>query len=90
MKTIYKYPFEITDEQTLMLPTNAQILTVQTQWDAPCLWAMIDPEEKRTEKVTIRVYGTGHPIDDSDNLDYLGTVQMLSGQLVFHVFRKNL
>ena len=88
MKTIYKYPIEVTDEQTLTLPVNAQILTVQTQWDSPCLWAMIDPEEKQTEQVAIRVYGTGQPVSDSENLTYIGTVQMLSGQLVFHIFRE--
>lgn len=90
MKTIYKYPIEITDEQALTLPVNARILTVQMQEGKSCLWAMIDTEEKRTEQVSISIYGTGHPIADSENLTYLGTVQTLGGQLVFHVFRKNL
>jgi hypothetical protein len=87
-KAIYKYQIEVTDEQTLTLPINAQILAVQTQWDSPCIWAMIDPKEKQMEQVTIRIWGTGHPIADSESLTYLGTFQMLGGQLVFHVFRK--
>ena len=31
MKKIYKYPTEIQDEQVVLLPTGAKILTVQTQ-----------------------------------------------------------
>lgn len=29
--TIYKYPLEITDEQVVMLPAYARLLTVQVQ-----------------------------------------------------------
>lgn len=87
MKTIYKYPIKVTDEQTLKLPVNAKILTVQTQNDTPCIWALVDTSEAQTENVDIRVYGTGHTINDSDNLDYIGTFQMHGGSLVFHVFR---
>lgn len=86
MKTIYKYPIEVTDEQTLTLPVKAQILTVQMQGETPCIWAMIDTEESRTKRIVIRVYGTGHPIAGSEDLTYLGTFQIHGGQLVFHAF----
>ena len=39
-KKIYKYPLEVQDEQVVMLPTGAKILTVQSQKDRPCLWAL--------------------------------------------------
>lgn len=29
---------------------------------------------------------TGHPIQDSDNLEYIGTFQIYGGRLVFHAF----
>lgn len=86
MKTIYKYPIEVTDEQTLTLPKDAQILAFQMQGSTPCIWAMIDTKEKRTEQITVRVHGTGHPIADSERLTYLGTFQMHGGHLVFHAF----
>lgn len=86
MKIIYKYPIEVTDEQALTLPVNAQILSVQTQGNTPCIWAMIDTAETRTEQIAVRVYGTGHPIADSERLTYIGTFQMHGGRLVFHAF----
>lgn len=88
MKTIYKYPIVITDEQTLSMSVGANILTVQVQNGNPFIWAMVDTEVP-TEEVSIRVHGTGHPIPDSLNLEYIGTFQsMYGGSLVFHVFKE--
>lgn len=87
MKTIYKYPIEITDEQTFPMPVGAKILTVQVQNGNPFIWAMVNPESP-TEQVSIRIYGTGHPISGRSNLEYVGTFQsMYGGHLVFHVFK---
>lgn len=88
MKTIYKYPIGITDEQTFLMPIGANILTVQVQNGNPFVWAMVDTEAP-TEEVSIRVHGTGHPISDRSNLEYIGTFQsMYGGHLVFHVFKE--
>jgi len=38
-KTTWKYPLEITDEQNLMMPEGAEILTAQMQGGTLCLWA---------------------------------------------------
>lgn len=86
MEKIYKYHIEVTDEQQVSLPKGAQILTVQTQQEQPCIWVLVDPQMP-TELVTIRVHGTGHDVPDSDNLKYIGTFQMMGGGLVFHTFR---
>ncbi|MCI2145820.1 MAG: hypothetical protein LKK08_06190 [Bacteroidales bacterium] len=87
MKTIYKYKIEVEDMQTIILPKNAQILTVQMQNGNPYIWALIDNDEEETEAVTIGVYGTGNPIDNNYTLSYIGTFQMYDSKLVFHVFR---
>lgn len=88
MKTIYKYPIEITDEQIILMPAGAIMLTVQVQNGNPFIWAMVDTEA-RMEDVPIRVHGTGHPICESSNLEYIGTFQsMYGGNLVFHVFKE--
>lgn len=42
---VYKYELEITDEQTIRLPLNAELLTVQMQGDKCCLWALVDPRK---------------------------------------------
>lgn len=82
-QTIHKYSLRIDDEQVILLPKGAQILTVQIQNEQPFLWALVDPiyaEEPR--KVLIR--GTGH---DALGLGrYISTFQMRGGALVFHAF----
>lgn len=88
MEKIFKYPIGITDKQNLLIPGGAKILTVQVQNGAPFIWAMVDPEAP-TEEIAIRVHGTGHPICDSSNLEYIGTFQSMYGvNLVFHVFKE--
>lgn len=42
MKTIWKFPLEVTDEQVLMVPKGAKLLTVQKQDGKPCLWCEVD------------------------------------------------
>lgn len=89
MKTIYKYPIGITDQQIIPMPAGANILTVQVQNGNPFIWAMVDTEAP-TERVSIRVYGTGHSIGERSNLEYIGTFQsMYGGNLVFHVFKES-
>jgi len=87
MLTIFKYPVPIEDHFALELPKDAKILTVQIQRDTPQLWAMVDSE---TEKETrhFRLSGTGHPLGDDylRIINYVGTFQIESGALVFHLF----
>ena len=87
MKKIYKYPIKIQDEQVVLLPTGAKILTVQTQSGKAFIWAMVNPTMTNDMAVTIRIFGTGHTIQDADRLEYIGTIQMCGGALVFHVFK---
>lgn len=84
MNTIWKYPVPINDYFELEMPQGAEILTVQMQYNEPQLWALVDKMAPR-ETRSFRLAGTGHPIDDP-RLDYIGTVQMMEGQLVWHIF----
>lgn len=86
IKKIFKYPIPVADAFEISLPENAQILTVQAQFEDACLWALVDPEA-RTEIRILRIFGTGHPVDGPiNNLKYISTFQLNGGQLVFHVF----
>lgn len=87
MKTIYKYSIETTDEQNINMPEMAEILTVQIQYGRPYIWALVDTENEQGVK-TIEVFGTGNPIPDGVR-SYIGTYQLLNGELIFHVFEKN-
>lgn len=84
---IFKYPLDLVDTQTILVHRGAIPLCVQVQNGIPCLWAIVDLAAA-TGGLTLRIIGTGHPIDDDlDSLTYLDTFQMMDGALVFHVFR---
>jgi hypothetical protein len=92
MATIWKYELKAEDEQVLIMPAGAKILSAQVQnhgfHDAICIWAIVDPNtpSSKLEKRKFRIIGTGHPFNDADNLTFISTVQMYDGKLVFHVF----
>lgn len=87
MKTIWKFPLIIADSQTILLSKGAKVLSVQTQGEMPCLWAMVDPSLPMGE-VEIRTHGTGHPLPEDAHLyANIGTYQLKGGALIFHVFR---
>lgn len=87
MKRVYKYKLRIEDLQTIKLPSFAQILTVQLQKTNLCLWALVDPDETGEDLRTIEIRGTGHNMPETER-KYLGTFQMMAGDLVFHVFER--
>ena len=85
MKTVFKYPLGLGG--TTILHKGAEILSMQVQHGIPCVWALVDPDEKDVDKKSITVFGTGHPIDDNLILEkFIGTFQLNEGKLVFHVF----
>ena len=87
MNIIWKYPLEIVEEQSLMMPEGSEILTAQIQQKVLCLWALVystRPQQLRK----IEIIGTGNYIDENVKRKYISTVQMADGKLIFHVFEK--
>jgi hypothetical protein len=87
MKTIWKYKFNISDNILIEMPKGAEILTVQTQDGEPCIWALVDTEQKTIVDRHFELYGTGHPFTETEK-KYIGSFQLLEGQLVFHLFER--
>jgi hypothetical protein len=86
MKTIWKYEAPISDPAlTIEMPCGAQLLCVQMQHNSPCIWALVDSGEA-LEKRHFAWRGTGHRCDGLKPIGHVGTVQMLGGDLVFHLF----
>lgn len=86
MRTIHKFPLQITASQAVVMPQGAEILAVQAQGQTPCLWALVDPE-RETEIRIIEIFGTGDPIIEGGKArSYLGTFQLKGGESVFHAF----
>lgn len=85
--TIWKYQLEVTDQQEINIPDEAELLTVQIQNGVPCLWAKVNPKNLSTTK-QILTFGTGNPFTGGLGLLYVGTYQLHEGKLVFHVFEQ--
>jgi len=90
MKTTWKFPLGIEDRQTVKMPKGAYVLpSAQTQFDRLTVWAIVDDKAPMEDR-EFRIAGTGHPLDDLNPADwkFLGTVQMMDGGLIWHVFVK--
>lgn len=82
MKTIYKYPIEITDEQFIDIPRDHEIIRAGLDPAGHvCIWAEID-KSSPTTPVGIYVLGTGHPVPD--NAVHLGSFVQIP--FVWHVY----
>lgn len=85
-KVVYRYKLQITKViQEVVLPLGAQILCIKMQNDELCMWALVDPDQTYNEVVKIRCAGTGHEI--TEDVEYIDTVVLLDGELVFHFFK---
>ena len=79
MKSIWKFPVEVTDEQSVKMPVGAQALSVQVQGGQVCLWALVDTEAE-TEERLVQIFGTGHPFANEGT--FVETFQMQGGAFV--------
>ncbi len=88
---IYKYPLSLEgrDVKEVRMPRGASVLTAQMQNGVLCLWALVPqdgaPHFGAEEDRRFLVVGTGHTLPESPTR-YLGTVQLMGGALVLHVF----
>lgn len=82
MKTIYKYPIQIVDRQTLLIPEGAIVRYLGLDPNgALCLWAEVDKEVESVE-ISIAVVGTGRPVPPKGR--HLGSA--VQGSFVWHVY----
>lgn len=84
-RIIWKFHISPADTIEFSMPVGARILTLQTQFGEPCIWAEVD-DQAPTEIRKFRTYGTGHPMDG--DLTYVGSYQLNGGGLVFHVYEE--
>lgn len=86
MKVVWKYAIPIEDEFTIEMPSDAQILKIDVQAGEPQLWILVDALRINTKRY-FKLVSTGHPFDDNGYW-YVGTLQLLYGAAVFHLFEK--
>ena len=88
MKTIYKYPIEMSNEFNILMPKYAEVLDVQIQHGKPYIWARVNTDEP-VVVTPFALRGTGHECDVTD-LSHVGTFQMDGGDLIFHLFTRRI
>lgn len=85
MTNIYKYPLELTVQQTIS-GSIIKVLDIQLQNNEPYMWAMVDTDSPETE-ITVFLVGTGSEDTNHYKLkpdEYLSTMQI--DEFVFHWF----
>jgi len=85
---ISKYKLENIDQQTIVIPLPARILSVAEQNNDIVLYSIID-DEKDVPKipVDILIKGTGDVVENNIGLyTFIGTVKLFDGKEIWHVF----
>lgn len=95
MRSIYKYDIMKVKDGIIEGPIT-KLLTAQAQHGSIMVWAEIDTEAENVKYQVIPV-GTGWSLDMPageqcilDTHQYIGTVQLAGGGLIFHVYAKKL
>lgn len=90
MKEIWKFKIKLADVNEILMPQGAEILTIKTQHEQPCIWALVESNNSKREIRKFLTFGSGHPISISneENIKYIGTYFTASESLVWHVFEK--
>jgi hypothetical protein len=87
MTIVFKYTLKPLSEQTIRMPRDAALLSVQIQRDLVVVWALVDPAQPLLD-MTIRLIATGESFNP-EGFHYLGTTQQSNGQLVLHCFYRH-
>lgn len=83
--TVWKFELPMNDTCCVAMPKGCVPLFVGEQRNTCCVWCLCDPTADKVSRL-FRIAGTGHPIDPADTKTYIGSVLLLDGSLVFHVF----
>jgi hypothetical protein len=85
MKTIYKYPIEIKDQQKIQVHLDCKFLYAGLDNNnTPCVWAEVDTESQKFWRV-INIFGTGNPMPNPVG-QYLNSFNQ--NPFVWHVYIK--
>ena len=90
MKTIWKYNLHIKDMQRVWILEPAKVLSVLSQRNQIVLYAEVETnnvdQPDALKPIDIWVHGTGHEITAPEEACFVGTVKLMNGNLMFHVY----
>lgn len=73
---------------TVRMPVGAKVLSVDVQNGIVCLWALVDESVSEREMRRFLVVGTGRGFTPTKPISFVGTVLLMNGELVLHVFEE--
>ena len=85
MKTIWKFPLKMVENQSVEMPSDAKILSVQIQFEEPMMWCLVEPDKPKIFR-EIRIIGTGNEIERQFEGIYIDTIKVSGGNYIFHIF----
>jgi len=84
MRVIYKYKIPGPGSGPVMMPEGAVSLFAREQFNAACVWALVDPDAKMVPRPFLAAE-TGN-VSIPENSRYLGTCMLDGGAYVLHIF----
>ena len=89
MKQVWKFELKGLEEQAMMMPKGAVIISAKAEFDVPVIYAIVDANEKEMEAKSVKVFATRQAIDvNMTSWQYLDTVLTHYGNVVWHIFYK--
>lgn len=86
MKTVWKYTLKIDDYDEFEMPVGSKILSVGEQDNKLVMWVEVNDDIRCKKEVRkFRLAGTGHIINEIYT-HFIGSVLMMNGVFVVHVF----
>ena len=85
MKTVYKYPLNITDRQWVHMPRGCQVLKVAMQDRVLTAWALVDTASDLAPREFL-IFGTGSPCDIPTHRPYQYIDSVFEDHGVWHVW----
>lgn len=80
---IFKYPFHIDDQFTVMLPPHNKVIHAGLDPSGtPCIWAEVDTSTPAAYLHPFFVRGTGHEVPE--NAKHIGS--FVDGGFVWHIY----
>ncbi len=86
---VYKYKLKQKDLQSILMPEGAKIISAQIQFGNIVLWAYCNPLNYVENRV-IEILTTGNEVPNEYFREFLGTVQFIGGDLIYHIFERKI
>jgi hypothetical protein len=85
IRKIFKYEV-LGNGYPILIPEGGHVLSAQIQDDKIMIWVLVNPTNPLVSRY-FEYYGTGEEIY-TNTMQFIGTVLMKGGSLVWHVFEK--